>query len=426
MPHRQHRNAFFLILNTVAGTATGVLFWVLIVRAAHLSPPQVGVGYAIVALCTTVGLLAKGGLDTALLRFVPRTGKAEGGRLLRFAAAVAAVGALGLTAIVAVVGRRVLPPTPPGVWALVALGGALLAITWLQDAYFLAVGDAAFSFRRNLVLCGARLAFPIAVVALGIPQPVAVSWCLAILVSALAALGFQRRLPERAGSPVPRRTLLRSAARNLSGSAAEFLPGLLLAPLVLAVDGAAAAAYFGMAWMAAAALFLLASSCARSATVEMVSDPASTRHSLARALRVEAIVLLPLALIGAATAPWTLSVLGTAYAVAGAVPMAILCLSAIAVAPIHLYLALLRAREVALPLILFPAAMIVFLFILAPPLGARWGLTGIAVAWAVTNVPFAIYGSVALAREWRRAPRPRREVIPRAQPPTLSGRAKLE
>ncbi len=81
----QHRNAVYLMLNTVTGGLAGLLFWVIFSRLAGLPVEEIGVGYAIVALGTMIAVLAKGGLDTALLRMVPGASRPEGLSLLRFA-----------------------------------------------------------------------------------------------------------------------------------------------------------------------------------------------------------------------------------------------------------------------------------------------------------------------------------------------------
>ncbi len=317
-------------------------------------------------------------------------------------------------ALVASFGGAFLQVTAVG-WALVAAVAVLLVITWLQDAYFLAEGDARFSFRRNLVLSGVRVALPLPLVALAWPRPVAIAWGLALAVSAAAAVGFARRLAERPGRRVPRREFLASAARNLSGSAAEFFPGLLLAPLVLALNGPAAAAYFGMAWAAASLLFLACAAISRSALAQMVRDgPASHAAALRRAILQLGALVLPAAFAGVVLGSEVLGVFGPGYGTNGGPMLALLALSVVFVAPAYLYLAVLRARDRPLVLILFPTAMVLALLTLASVWAVELGPTGVAAAWLVANVPFGLYGAWRLRRELR-------EVMP-SEPAALVGR----
>src|SRR5688500_4551006 len=99
----QHRNAYCLLLNNVLGAATGLLFLLLFTRVLARPPAEVGIGYAIVVLGTIVGVVAKGGLDTALLRTVPHATDLEARRIFRFAlivgGGIAVALALGLAAV---------------------------------------------------------------------------------------------------------------------------------------------------------------------------------------------------------------------------------------------------------------------------------------------------------------------------------------
>lgn len=399
--HAQHRNAYYLMLNTLTGAAAGLLFWFLLTGLGGLPPAEIGVGYVIVALGTIVAVVARGGLDTALVRTVPGASRDEGVRLLRFGAWVAVAAALlvALGLALALAPTRALPDVTPLGWGLVALIGTLLVVTWLQDAHFLAEGEARFSFHRNLVLSGARLLLPLPVLALALPQPVALTWALALAASALAAIALVRRLASRDGRRVPRREFLTSALRNVSGGAAEFLPGLVLAPVVLALEGPTAAGYFGIAWAAASLLFLASAAISRSALAEMVRrGPAGRVAAIERGVLQHAYLVLPAALVGAVLAPQLLSVFGPAYAREAGVAFALLCASALAVAPGYLYLALLRARDRPRALVVYPAALVATLAVLVPLLESRLGLDGVALAWLLANVPFGAYGAWKLRR----------------------------
>lgn len=399
----QHRNAYFLMMTNATTAAAGFFFWYLLAGLAKLPAAEIGVGFAIVALGTTVGVLAKGGFDTALLRNVPHAGRDEGMRLLRFGIALAATIALALTVVFA--GASLLGALPQlGIvgWILVAAIGILLAVTWLQDAHFLAEGDARYSFQRNLVLSAARLILPLPIVFLTWPHPVALTWALAIFVSALAATAFARALPARAGQVVPRRGFVRGAMRNVTGSAAEFLPGLFLAPLVLAMSGADAAGYFGIAWTAASLLFVMSAAIGRSALAEMVRrDSPGRAPAIRKAALHNALIVLPAALVAIALAPQVLSVFGSAYAREATFSFILLCASAIFVAPAYLYLAVLRADDRTHVLVLFPALMIAALLVAAPLLETRYGFAGVAIAWMVANAPFGIFGAWKLRQHAR-------------------------
>jgi O-antigen/teichoic acid export membrane protein len=210
-----------------------------------------------------------------------------------------------------------------------------------------------------------------------------------------------RTVPDRTGRRVPRGEFLRSAARNASGGAAEFLPGLLLAPLVLALEGPESAAYFGIAWTAASLVFQTSGVIGRSALAQMVqAGPQGVASAIRKGAAQNAWVVAPLALSVGLFARPLLGVFGSAYASEGALVLAILCASILVVAPVALYVALLRSRDRRSRLLVaFPLALITTLFMLAPLLGARFGLVGIAFAWFLANVPFGLYAAWRLRRE---------------------------
>lgn len=405
LSHSQHRNAYFLMLNSIVGAFVGIAFWLLVARMVG-SADEIGVGFSVIALGTTIAVIAKGGLDTALLRAVPSANRRGALRLLYFGILIGSVAALALTGAAALASTFGLPGT--GIlttgWLLVVAIAILLVATWLQDAYFLAEGSARHSFFRNLVFSAARILLPLPIILLAFPRPVALVWALALLASFLLAAVWVRRFPQREGRLVPRREYLKSATRNVSGGAAEFLPGLVLAPLVLALSGAADAGYFAMAWTGASLLFLLSASISRSALSEMVR---SGHHALAvrRSIRHQLLIVVPGAIGGILLAPQVLALFGPDYARFGSIPFMILCASTLFVAPAFTYLAVLRAQERPVALFVFPIAMIAVLLTLTPPMLLAFGLPGVAGAWLLANTPVGLYGAYRL-RQASRDPTP--------------------
>lgn len=397
----QHGNTILLVLNNVAGAATGLLFWLLLARVAHVDAHGIGVGMAIVSLGTAIGLVSLAGFDAALIRHIPTASSTEGRRMLGFAIAAGAVAALlwSLAAGAADGWTGQMPEIDALGWALVGTIAVLLVATWLQDAYYMAYGDAAATLKRNLSFAAARLALPLPIVLLALPQPVSSAWAIALVVSMVVGIWYVLRRPAHVGGRIDRKAFMRSARRNITGNAAQFLPGLLLVPLVLATAGDASAGFFGMAWTAASLLFLAAAAIGRSAFSELVRDTAATRVVLRRATLQVVVILLPAMAVGIALARPAMWIFGPEY-VAGAAPaFAILCLSILFVAPIYLYLALLRAREDRpRTLVVLPLLLMAVLFGLAPAATQAWGVQGAALAWFAANAPFGVFAAWRLLR----------------------------
>jgi O-antigen/teichoic acid export membrane protein len=315
----QHRTAYLLMANTVLAAAAGLVFWLILTRWLQLPSATIGVGYATVAVGTTIGVLAKGGLDTALVRTVPAASGRSAARLLLMAAGIGvATAALIALALLAASGGpasgTALSSLSGWAWAAAAAIGLLLVVTWLQDAWFVAEGAVQANLVRTLAASGVRILLPFLLIAWAAPTPVATAWGAALVASALVGLAFVRRRPHREGRQVPANEFLGSAGRNMAGSAAEFLPGLLLAPIVLATDGPSAAAYFGMAWTVASMLFLAAGAVGRSALAEMARPGVVPGLALRRGLVQTFAVVGPAAAGGILLAPWILGVFGPDYA----------------------------------------------------------------------------------------------------------------
>lgn len=389
LSHPQHRNTAFLFLNMGAQAAAGLLFWLVLTRGLDLDPAVIGVGYSVIALGTIAAVVAKGGLDTAILRHAPTTDRRGADGLLRLGILVGS--AVALLACLVMVATGAWPQLDWADWALVAAIAVLLVAMWLQDALFLAEGRVGSSALRNLAASVARVLLPLLLVALAVPRLVSVAWALSLLGAAAVGWAMVLRLPPRRGPVAQRRAFLASAGRNVAGGAAEFLPGLLLAPLVLATSGADAAAHFGMAWTIAAMLFTASSAASRSALAVLVKDPAGVSQALRRAALQHAALIAPAALLLMALSPFVLEVFGDSYAREASVALTLLAVSIVVVAPATLYLSLLRARDAGRALVAYPLALLAALAILAPLLAARWGVTGVAAAWLLANLPFGLW-----------------------------------
>lgn len=392
----QNRTTGLLLTNHAINAATGVVFWIVFIRVVGLDVGAIGLGYTIVAIGTAVGLVAKGGLGVAVMRHVPSMGEADGRRLLRrgiLVGALICIGALLLVAL-ALAGTPFLREIGDVGWLLAAALGALLIVAWLQDAYFLARGRPGATVWRNAAFSAAKLLLPLPLVLWAAPSPVAGAWVGALAVAALVGYWMMGRPRDRT-TQLDARPFFRSARRNVLGNVAEFLPGLLLAPLVFLLTGQEAAGYFSIAWTAASLLFLAVTAIGRSALSEMVRG-ASASGVVRRALLQAAVIVVPGALGGIFLAPYVMGIFGSDYSVHAATAFAVLCASAFLVLPAYIYLDVLRAREATAPLNIFPLAMVVLLLLLAPFLTARAGVTGAAAAWFAANLPFALWATVRL------------------------------
>lgn len=398
----QHREALYLVANTLALAVGGLLFWLVLTRGLSVPSEVVGKGYAVVSLGTAVGVVAKSGFDTAMLRHGPRASRSSATDMLHLSVMLGVALTVLLTLVTAGLGDAgvPLPSLPLAGWLLVAAIGSLLLVTWMLDAYFVSDREARFALARNLTFSGVRLLAPLLLILVATPFLVASAWAAGLAFSALVGAVLATRLPDRDGDDVDRGPFLRTTVRNVASSAAEFLPGLLLVPIVLAIAGPRSAAHFGIAWTVAHLLFQIASAISRSALVEFSDAPASRHPGAVRRGILQAAVILAPAAVGAALfAPHVLGVFGAEYAAFGSTAFVVLCASIVVVAPWNLYLAVLRAREQVVPLVAFPVVTVAALFALVPLMESWWGLPGVSVAWIAANAPFGAWSTWRLYQE---------------------------
>jgi O-antigen/teichoic acid export membrane protein len=188
---------------------------------------------------------------------------------------------------------------------------------------------------------------------------------------------------------------------------AYFAATAFLPLLVITRFGAAANAYFYVAWTTSVALGLLAINMSMSLTVEgSLSRGDLTAHVRVAAQRI-ARLLLPLVVVAVAFTPQLLSVFGASYARQSSGLFRLMVLAVLPKAVIELYLGVVRVQggshRIALVVGMQAGLFVTLVFILIGPAG----LTGIGWALLVSNAvvaaPLLWRLRAALARE---QPRP--------------------
>lgn len=406
-----YRNGYFLMLNSITGAVFGFVFWIVVARAFHDDASAVGYGAAVVSSMTLVALVAKLGFDAALIRYVPRSGRAGRIALLACASSAAAAGAV----VVALAFLALVPTLVPDLRGLrgdpiagflFATGAAAIALGWILDAYFVAERRASLSLLRNLVLNVVKLALPMLALfhasALGIPAAWAAGVAASVAVGAVLAAALAKRA-ARAGQATPSRSeLLRYASFNAATTVADFLPGLALPILVLHVAGAEANAYFYVAWSVAFVAFLASKSIATSAFAEISHDAIGATSHIRKAVRQNVLVLAAFGIGVLALGKPALALFGPAYVDRAWPLLLVLAASAPFVAGSALYVTLLKARGAGWELVLLPVATLALTFAAGAPLLASHGLVGLGVGWLAANVIVAAYSVAGLVARVKR------------------------
>jgi O-antigen/teichoic acid export membrane protein len=409
------RNSLFIMTSTVVTAGFGYVFWII---AAHVFTSQeVGIGGAVVSLCSTVALLTYLGPQAVLIERLPANehSSAWNSIVLRTCVATTAVTAVvtavAIPLLVTSEDYRIFFDTPTPVLITVA-GAATWTLVNLFNSVFIAARRAGRFLASQTLVSAVKVLFIIPFAAVGAGSVgVFAAWVASALVGVAAGIvwfipgmGLGRRpeyrprrrmtaeAPEK--SPVPRRKgshRQRSAqprgtyARRLLGQHLTSLGGamtpLVMPVLVVARLGVTLNAYFYITWMMGAIFFTVSPSVATALFAEGVRARTDLRRTVVKALQVISVILVPAMIIGIIAGKFVLGLFGAPYAAAGYGLLILLAISALPDAVSNVAVAVLRVTH----RLGYSAALNVGMFVVC--MVAAWllmpvlGILGVGVAW---------------------------------------------
>ncbi|WP_406731759.1 lipopolysaccharide biosynthesis protein [Streptomyces sp. NBC_01794] len=346
------RNAYALMLSTGVSAALGLGFW--LVAARYYTKESVGEGSAAIAAMRLLASITATTMIGAVVRYVPRAGRATGPLVWRAYAASSLVVCLASVAFLFTLdlwGPSYAPlgGLPAGAvftascvaWALLTLQDGVL--TGLRKAVWVPVGNAVFSIGKLLLLALFATAMPV----LGI----FVSWAAAIGLSVLPLgwLIFRRLIPRQAAADSDREPpSLREIRRFLAGDSVGSLFSLAminLLPVMVAIHfDAAHNAYFYIAYTVGGTMEFMAINMASSLTAHASHNPETLAAGVRGALRRMTVLLVPVVLFLVVLAPQILAPFGHTYAEHGTTVLRLLAAAALPRVAVELYIGVLRVQ----------------------------------------------------------------------------------
>ena len=425
------RNSLYLMASTVVTAGLGYVFWVL---AAHFFTRQeVGIGSAIISLCSTSALLTYLGSSAILIERLPASEHTSQWTttLVRVSLITAGATAVATAAAVPMLRaahdyRMFFSTTPPILVAVV--GAATWTLVNLFGAAFIAARRAGRFLSIQSLVSAAKLALILPLAASGIgAMGLVAAWVAgaALGVGIGAAwlipqmrLGRQPSLrPHRQGAVTskfglrPRwRPRHRRAHTPPSGSSVRHLLGqhltsvggavtpLVLPILVVIRLGVTLNAYFYITWMIGAAFFMVSPSVAQAVFAEGVRAHSNLRSVVVKALRVIMVLLAPAMVVMIVGGKFVLGLFGASYAAAGYGLLILLAVSAIPDAVSNVAVVVLRVTQrLGYSTVLNLGILVMTLvgaWVLMPPLG----IAGVGVAWLGAQTVGAIASLPAYAQ----------------------------
>lgn len=346
------RNAYALMLSTGVSAALGLGFW--LVAARYYTEEAVGEGSAAIAAMRLLASITATTMIGAVVRYVPRAGRATGPLVWRAYAVSSLVVCLASVAFLFTLDLWGPSYAPLGGvsagllftascvgWALLTLQDGVL--TGLRKAVWVPVGNAVFSIGKLLLLAVFATALPV----LGI----FVSWAAAIALSVLPLgwLIFRRLIPRQAAADRHRELLrMRDIGRFLAGDSVGSLFSLAminLLPVMVAVRfDAAHNGFFYIAYTVGGTMEFMAINMASSLTAHASHSPESLAGGVRGALRRMAVLLVPVVVFLVVFAPQILAPFGEEYAAHGTTVLRLLAAAALPRVVVELYIGVLRVQ----------------------------------------------------------------------------------
>lgn len=409
-----YRNAYALMLSNGLTSVLGFVYWV--VAARFYTEAQVGVGFAIIAAMTFLSGMSQLNMIGVLTRFIPTAGQATF-RLVGIAY-LSSIITTAVTATIFVLGLNVWGDENfvfASSWFLVwfVLANVGYSIFAIQDGVLTGLRRTVWVPVENALFAIAKIVFLLAFssVALNIDDGIFASWAIPIVLAIIPVniILFWRLIPHHMettkdqAQPIQVRQLFSFITGDYLGSLLGRAAIAAFPLMIISTLGEESNGYFGIAWQIAFTLQLISISMSTSLTVESAVDEqqfgAYGRRSLAHLARI----LVPIVLVIVVGAPFILQIFGENYATQGTSTLRLLALASLPYAVISLYVSYCRVRKRTNRIIFVSGSLFLLSVSTSHILLPVLGISGVGVAWLISQVLIAI---VLIATELRPILRP--------------------
>ncbi len=377
--------------STVVTAGFGYIFWVI---AAHaFTRQQVGIGGAVISLCSTVALLTYLGPQAILIESLPASEYSSAWNTILFRMCVATAGVTAVLTAAAVPllltskNYQIFFNTASPVLITVA-GAATWTLVNLFNSAFIAARRAGRFLSIQALVSAAKVLFIIPLAAVGAGSAGVVgAWVASAFVGVAAGIAWLipgMGLGHRPGHRPRRRVAAavpeKHPAPRRKGSHRRRIT-----------------------WMMGAIFFTVSPSVATALFAEGVRLRSDLRRVVAKALRVICVILAPAMLVMIVGGRFVLGLFGASYAAAGYGLLVLLAISALPDAVSNVAVAVLRVTH----RLGYSAALNIGIFVVslvgAWLLMPRLGILGVGVAWLGVQTLGAIASLPAFAQVRRAA-----------------------
>jgi O-antigen/teichoic acid export membrane protein len=396
-----YQNGYALLLNSVGISVLGVLYWVLAAR--YYTTGAVGINSATIATMTFLASVARLYLDGALIRFLPRSGKAAS-RIIRYSYSISSLAGV-VVSIIFLMGLSLWAPalgslrSSPLLTIVFVLATVAFTIFVEQDGVLTGLRQAKWVPVENILYALAKLILLVALAGSFPDYGIFISWVVPLIISLIPVnlLIFRKLLPEHIVKSADAETHLGASeiihyAGGLYIGYLFSMASLQLLPLVvLWMEGSSASAYFTLPWTIMASMQVVIPSLMGSMIVEASRDQGQLVKYSRQAFLQIARILVPVIIILFVGAPYLLGLFGESYASESTTLLRLLSLAAVPQMFIGLYLGIARVRGLIGGVIAVHVTSFLIVISLSYFFLTRYGITGVGMAWLINQTAVAMF-----------------------------------
>lgn len=401
-----YSNAFFLILNNVVNSLLGFLFWKLM--SFFYSPTDVGIGSALVASSTLIGMFSSLGMGIGLVRYIPEMeNKAE--QIINSSFTLAGIITI-IFSFISFVGLNYFSPPlvilsqRTGLLFLYILFTTVMTLSLITDQAFVAVRSAKYVFWKSFTINITKLPLPIFIFTqlsgFGIFAGVGLAVLIGTLLSwyiflPLVYIGYSPR-PYCSKSIIC--TILPYSLENFIANLLSNSPGFIYPLMILNVLGPEFSAYFYISWMMTTVLTIIPIGITQSFFAESSYNTEHLVSNGKKVLLLSTCISLPAVGLMILISGWLLNFFGNDYAANGTILVRLLSLGVIPQCINTLYMTINQVKKCMLSLILQAGTQAFIALGIGYWLLNCMGLNGIGIAYALAQLIIALFITYPLYR----------------------------
>ncbi len=383
-----YRNSIYLMLSTAIMAGFGFFFWLL--NARLFTTEQIGLATTLISVVTLIASLSNLGLNTGLIRYLPKSDKKNSQINTAFTIVIVASILVG---IVYLLGINWFSPklnflkdnlTYQLIFIILVV---FMSLNGILDSIFIAYRSSVYVLLKNSILSAIKLALPITLIALG-SFGIFVSFGLGVAIAFLIGLSlltykFDYSIFFSFDKPIIRQIARFSFGNYLAGFL-NSLPTLILPILITNKLGPHISAYYYIDIMIANLIYIIPQAATQSLFAEGSFSEDKIGSLLKQAAKITYGLMIPVIIVTIFGGHFILSAFGKEYANQGSVFLSLLAISGIFLAINNIFSTILRIQHrvrtlIIINLLTFSLVMSLSYFLI------KNLLTGLGFAWLISQ-----------------------------------------